>query len=81
MGKDLMMKAFNQDKAIIKLNNLTTSSDKNEQDGYKFIFAGIMSGIRNPRGHGFNITDTKDQCLDYLSLASLLLRKLEDATV
>ena len=83
MGQQLMMKAFDRQNAppIIKLNNLTTTSDENEQDGYRFIFAGIMAGIRNPRGHGSSITDTKDQCLDYLSLASLLLRKLEDATM
>ena len=75
-GWDLMMKAFNKKSPKIKLNNLDLMSDKNEQEGYMFIFGGAMRGIRNPRGHD-DISDTPDQCLDYLSFASLLLRKID----
>ncbi len=76
-GWDLMMAAFNKDGPKIKLNGLTSISDEDEQEGYKFIFGGSIRGIRNPRGHEYDICDTPDQCLDYLSLASLLLRRLE----
>ena len=79
-GWDLMMSAFNKDAPKIKLNGLASISDEDEQEGYKFIFGGSIRGIRNPRGHEYDICDTSDQCLDYLSLASLLLRKLEGAT-
>lgn len=75
-GWDLMMKAFNKKSPKIKLNNLDLMSDKDEQEGYMFIFGGAMRGIRNPRGHG-DISDTPDQCLDYLSFASLLLRRID----
>lgn len=34
--------------------------------------------IRNPRGHEFGLQETPDQCLDHISLASLLLRRLDD---
>ena len=79
MGFKLMMKAFGKNDRKIMLNNLTSMSDEDEQEGYRFMFAGGVLGIRNPRGHECDIRDTPDQCLDHLSFASLLLKKLEDS--
>jgi hypothetical protein len=42
------------------------------------LSAGAMLAIRNPRGHE-NLIDTPDRCLDHLSLASLLIRRLEES--
>lgn len=78
-GYALMMDAFNEDKARIKLNELITESEFDEQKGFKFIFAGAATGIRNPRGHEVDIGDTPDEALDYLGLGSLLLRRLDAA--
>ena len=75
-GFSLMMTAFNETGPRIKLTNLITMSDKDEQKGFRHIFAGSMSGIRNPRGHD-NRVDPIDLCLDCLSVASVLLRRLE----
>lgn len=75
-GFSLMMNAFNETGANIKLTELKTMSDKDEQKGFRYIFAGTMSGIRNPRGHD-NRVDPIDLCLDHLSVASVLLRTLE----
>ena len=80
-GQSLMMSAFNESKPIIALNPLSTSSEINEQAGYRFIFAGTMTGIRNPRGHKSGVVDDPDTCLDHLVLASMLLRRLDDAGV
>ena len=76
-GYKLMMAAFAESKPQIKLTALASQSDIDEQSGYRFIFAGAMSAIRNPRGHDINI-DPIDRCLDHLSFASVLLRRLED---
>lgn len=78
-GYALMMDAFNESNAKIKLNQLATDSEVDEQRGYKSIFAGAAAGIRNPRGHEIDIGDTPDEVLDYLALASLLLRRLDTA--
>ncbi|WP_166392094.1 TIGR02391 family protein [Nocardioides ochotonae] len=78
-GYALMMEAFNENNAKIKLNALVTDSELDEQRGYKSIFAGAAAGIRNPRGHEVEIGDTPDEALDYLALASLLLRRLDAA--
>src|SRR6266550_1532989 len=50
-GYSLMMRVFGGVPPVVALNPGMTTSEKNEQDGYKFIFAGAMLGIRNPRGH------------------------------
>lgn len=78
-GYQLMMDAFNENSPKVQLNGLTTESEIDEQKGFKFIFAGAATGIRNPRGHEVDIGDTPDEALDYLALASLLLRRLDAA--
>lgn len=78
-GVKLMMKAFNEQAPLIKLTKLSTTSEKDEQEGYKFIFSGSVMAIRNPRGHEYGVQDSLTDCLDHLSLASMLLRRLERA--
>lgn len=78
-GMKLMMAAFNEKTPKIQLNELKTASDEDEQSGFRFMFAGAMAGVRNPRGHEIR-ADTIDLCLDHLSLASVLLRTLEART-
>ena len=75
-GFKLMMAAFAETNPRVQLTDLATQSEIDEQSGYRFIFAGAMSAIRNPRGHDINI-DPIDRCLDHLSFASVLLRRLE----
>ena len=72
-----MMKAFSEPSPPIELTPLANRSERNEQEGYKFLFAGSMAAIRNPRGHEVLVSESPDECLDHLSLASLLLRRLE----
>lgn len=78
-GKSLMMRVFGGLPPKLPLNPGMTTSEQNEQEGFKFIFAGVMVGIRNPRGHTTGIVDDPDSCLDHLSLCSMLLRRLEEA--
>jgi uncharacterized protein (TIGR02391 family) len=78
-GFKLMMQALSADNPMIRLNGLKTISEKDEQKGFQFLFAGSVLAIRNPRGHEHSVIDSPDQCLDHLSLASLLLRRLDAA--
>jgi uncharacterized protein (TIGR02391 family) len=78
-GFKLAMQAFASEAPILKLTNLSRLSEIDEQKGYQFIFAGAMLAVRNPRGHEHSVTDTPDKCLDHLSLASLLMRRMEEA--
>lgn len=78
-GKALMMEVFRELSPLVQLTPLITETEKNEQEGYKFIFAGSMMAIRNPRGHQHSVTDDIDTCLDHLTLVSQLLRRLAQA--
>jgi uncharacterized protein (TIGR02391 family) len=78
-GFSLMMEAFDYKKPKIQLTPLSNQSEKDEQEGYRFVFAGSMRAIRNPRAHEFSVVDGPDTCLDHLSFVSLLLRRLEQS--
>lgn len=78
-GFGLMMEALGGDNPNVRLTPMLTVSQQDEQKGFQFLFAGAVLAIRNPRGHEYAISDDPDLCLDHLSLASLLLRRLADA--
>jgi uncharacterized protein (TIGR02391 family) len=78
-GYKLMMSVFDDTNPRLRLTPLKTESGRDEQKGYRFIFAGGVQAIRNPRGHEYTVTDDPDTCLDHLSFVSMLLRRLEAA--
>ena len=78
-GFKLMMQVFPEASPVIQLTPLSSTSERDEQKGFQFIFAGSVLAIRNPRGHEVSLPDSPDQCLDHLSLVSLLLRRLEES--
>jgi uncharacterized protein (TIGR02391 family) len=78
-GMSLMGDAFGGDAPRLKLNDLTTRPERDEQEGFTFIFKGAVQGVRNPKAHG-RFEELEDRrALDYLGLASLLMRRLDDA--
>jgi uncharacterized protein (TIGR02391 family) len=78
-GKSLMGKAFSPQNPRIKLNPGATRSHQDEQEGFMHIFMGAMQGIRNPKAHDEHVELEHERTLEYLSLASLLMRRLDDA--
>ena len=80
-GDALMRRVFSANSPILKLNSLQSESDQNEQRGYMDIFAGVMSGIRNPRAHEHEIVDDPDVALEMLIIANHLMNKLENSTL
>jgi uncharacterized protein (TIGR02391 family) len=79
-GHGLMTTAFSPANPIIAFNSLATESDRNVQQGYMEIFAGAMTGIRNPKAHG-NVNLSRKEALHLICLASLLMHKLDESTV
>lgn len=75
-GFKLMMKVFNHDHPEIKLTALSNPSEVDEQKGFAFLFSGSVMAIRNPRGHEVGNIESLDECLDHLSFASFLLRRI-----
>lgn len=80
-GHPLMMDVWGWEKGVLKITACKTDTDKNVQDGIKFLSAGLMQAIRNPTAHepAVDWPISKQDCLDILSFLSFLFRKLDDA--
>jgi len=78
-GASLMYKAFSERNPIVVLDGLSSETGRNIQKGYMQIFAGAMTGIRNPKAHE-NITISRERATHFIFLASLLMSKLDEAT-
>lgn len=76
-GSGLMTTALSPKSPVIRLTRMDTQSDLDEQQGYMQIFAGAMTGIRNPKAHG-NLNPDPKKTLHLVSLASLLMHKLDE---
>ena len=77
-GTALMEKAFTPNAPILKFNSLASQSDKDEQKGFMQMFAGSVSGLRNPRAHGF-LKDDPERALEFIGFVSLLAKLLDEA--
>ena len=79
-GQSLMGRVFNENRPILRINNGSMPFDKDEQAGFNLIFMGVMTGIRNPKAH--DEIDQKDpsRALEYIVLADLLARRVEEST-
>lgn len=75
-GASLMRKAFSPGNPIIRIANVENKSGHDTQQGYMDIFAGVMTGIRNPKAHD-NETITKEDALRKLIMISLLMFKID----
>jgi uncharacterized protein (TIGR02391 family) len=77
-GTTLMERAFNPSNPVLKFNDLQDQSDKDEQKGFMQMFSGAISGLRNPRAHGF-IQDDPERALEFIAFVSLLAKLLDEA--
>lgn len=78
-GDDLMNHVFGCDnqRPKIKFNPLKTSLEKAEQRGLMNLFKGIV-GVRDRKAHLNFIQRNPLKTIEYLSLASLLMRLLDE---
>ena len=78
IGQGLMGNAFTGEDPRIQLNPMVSKSDRDEQKGLKFIFMGSMTGIRNPKAHYLISQNDPYKTLEYIALASLLLKRIDE---
>lgn len=80
-GHPLMLDVWGWEKGVLKITPCITETDKNVQEGVKFLSAGMMQAVRNPTAHEPALDWPLDEqdCLDLLSFISFLFRKLDKA--
>ena len=77
-GTDLMQTVFSPKNPILAFNMLQSDSDKSEQQGMMFLYAGAMLALRNPRAHGI-VEDDPEKALEIIAFLSFLAKSLDSA--
>lgn len=79
VGDRLMGVAFNNkpDPPMLTVTRSTGGSLESEQNGMQFLFKGAMGALRNPRSHGPDEKDDRDEAEEMLVFASFLMRRLD----
>ncbi|MEP6860140.1 MAG: TIGR02391 family protein [Deltaproteobacteria bacterium] len=75
-GTPLMQRVFGSKPPILKVNDLKTPTDEDEQQGMQFLFAGATLGLRNPRAHSLD-PDTAEYAAEAIALISFLYKVAE----
>jgi uncharacterized protein (TIGR02391 family) len=78
-GSALVDRVFSIEQPLLAFNTLRTDTEKSEHKGFAALLKGCFAAVRNPLAHEPKILwDGEDDAADYLSLISLLHRKLDD---
>lgn len=77
-GQALMNKVFADKDPVLKVCDLSDETGRNMQLGTRFMLAGAMSALRNPKAHA-NIDLEKEDAMRRITFASLLMYKIDDA--
>jgi uncharacterized protein (TIGR02391 family) len=79
-GAALVDRVFSVDRPLLAINSLQTETERSEHKGFAALLKGCFAAIRNPLAHEPKILwQGEDDAADYLSLISLVHRKLDDA--
>jgi uncharacterized protein (TIGR02391 family) len=79
-GAALIDQVFSIERPILAINTLQTETEKSEHKGFASLLKGCFAAVRNPLAHEPKILwQGEDDAADYLSLISLLHRKLDDS--
>lgn len=79
-GAALIDRVFAVDRPMLAINSLQSETERSEHKGFAALLKGCFGAVRNPLAHGPRILwQGEEDAADYLSLISLLHRKLDDA--
>ena len=76
-GQTLMNKVFAEDNPVLEAGDRTTQTGKDIHTGTRFLFAGAMAALRNPKSHE-NITLEKADSMRRLIFASMLMFRIDE---
>ena len=77
-GAALIDGVFSIERPLLAMNALRSETERSEHKGFAALLKGCFAAVRNPLAHEPKILwDGEDDAADYLSLISLLHRKLD----
>lgn len=76
-GQSLMNKVFAENDPVLEAGDRTTQTGKDIHSGTRFLFAGAMAALRNPKAHE-NIKIGKDDSMRRLIFASMLMFQIDE---
>jgi uncharacterized protein (TIGR02391 family) len=79
-GTELMQLVFSPKAPILKFNEQQNDSEKSEQQGMMYLYAGAMLAIRNPRAHSL-VQDHPENAISYIYFISMLAKGLDRTTM
>lgn len=78
-GAILVDRVFSLERPIMAFNSMQTETEKSAHKGFALLLKGCFGAVRNPLAHEPKILwHGEDDAADYLSLISLLHRKLDE---
>lgn len=78
-GAALVDQVFSIERPLLAFNALRTETERSEHKGFAALLKGCFAAVRNPLAHEPKLLwHGEDDAADYLSLISLLHRKLDD---
>lgn len=81
-GAALVDRVFSIERPLLAINTLRTETEKTEHKGFASLLKGCFAAVRNPLAHEPKILwEGEDDAADYLSLISLLHRKLDECVL
>ena len=81
-GAALVDRVFSIEHPVLAINTLQTETEKSAHKGFAALLKGCFAAVRNPLAHEPKILwEGEDDAADYLSLISLLHRKLDDCVL
>lgn len=80
-GAALIDRALSGDRPLVRINPMSTESERSEQKGFANLLRGVAGMFRNTTAHEARIhwNISKDDAEDLLSMASLIHRRLDRA--
>lgn len=78
-GAQLAQTAFSPKAPILAFSDLSDDTMRNEQVGFMEMLAAFAKGVRNPLAHTHGKLEESQKAFEYLALASLFCRRIDDA--
>jgi len=78
-GHTLMESVFGTRPPELDITTAAGPAARDEGEGFRLLFLGAMLGLRSPHEAAGGIPPTLEETLEYLALASMLLRRLDRA--